>query len=423
MIKLFEVKYFSRILIALILLTYAWPNFYSTDRIGNQYLYLSIINFISIIYIYIKYSGNFSFKIFKESPTLMWYLIFIITSLFSILFANNLPEALIGFNQIFNVFISFYTIVFLLTKDKSLKTFIFSLMLGSLIVETFFSLLPIMEDLETGDFTYRSMKYSGLAANINITSFSMVFKLPFLLHYIFYLKKKTYKISLSILLMCVLYIIYILGTRGAIIGLFSIFVFLIIYFLNNIKNLKKLKTSLILIAIAFISSIILNSITSNKYNAANVFERAATISLSTEDGSVNQRLRYYKQAMKHFISNPIFGIGIGNWKFLSIKYDKKNITQYTVPYHAHNDFLQIVTEQGILGLTAYLMVFVSFLFTYIKQKLFFRDPVNIFMIASISIFVIDSMLNFPIARPITQLPFIAILSVISAVQIESKNEK
>ena len=48
----------------------------------------------------------------------------------------------------------------------------------------------------------------------------------------------------------------------------------------------------------------------------------------------------------HMTSNPIFGVGLGNWKLKSIDYDLKDIEGYVVPYHAHSDFIQIGAELG-----------------------------------------------------------------------------
>ena len=95
----------------------------------------------------------------------------------------------------------------------------------------------------------------------------------------------------------------------------------------------------------------------NKFGADAV-SRAATISLSTNDGSVNQRLRYYDDVLEHMRSNPIFGVGLGNWKLKSIDYDSKDIVGYIVPYHAHSDFIQLGAELGIFGFLLYLGIFV-----------------------------------------------------------------
>ena len=48
-------------------------------------------------------------------------------------------------------------------------------------------------------------------------------------------------------------------------------------------------------------------------------------------------------------SNPVFGVGLGNWKLKSIEYDAKDILGYVVPYHAHSDFIQLGAELGIIG--------------------------------------------------------------------------
>ena len=99
---------------------------------------------------------------------------------------------------------------------------------------------------------------------------------------------------------------------------------------------------------------------------ADALSRASTISFSTNDGSVNQRLRYYEDVLTHFSSNPIFGVGFGNWKFKSIDYDKKDIFGYTVPYHAHSDFIQIGAELGIIGFVLYLGIFILSFFYLLK---------------------------------------------------------
>ena len=60
---------------------------------------------------------------------------------------------------------------------------------------------------------------------------------------------------------------------------------------------------------------------SNKSNV--VLDRISFINLNNNDESINQRLRYYSAALKSIRMNPILGVGVGNWKFISIKYDSK----------------------------------------------------------------------------------------------------
>ena len=62
----------------------------------------------------------------------------------------------------------------------------------------------------------------------------------------------------------------------------------------------------------FILIAILVNRTTLSDKGADAISRAATISISTNDGSVNQRLRYYEDVLTHMVSNPIFGVGLGN---------------------------------------------------------------------------------------------------------------
>ena len=77
--------------------------------------------------------------------------------------------------------------------------------------------------------------------------------------------------------------------------------------------------------------------------------RVTSIINNQDDRSASERIRFYSGAIKYISSNPILGCGIGNWRIMSIKYDAENMFSYIVPYFAHNDFIEIFAETGILG--------------------------------------------------------------------------
>jgi len=407
-------------IIILLLLTYFIPNFQSIDRIGNQWLYLSIINLIGILIIHFRHNADYKILSFKKIYILRWYLLFILIGFLSITASNNIIESIFTLNQYLNSFLALYIMFYFISeieKPEKLIAYIFFILL---LFELYFSFTPILNDISIGNLKFRSMEYSGLAANINITSFSIVFKVPILLYMISIVKRFYVKVILSFLLMISLYTVFILGTRGAFLGLIISLGAYFIFLIFNYLKIKKHITSFSLITITIIFSLTLNIISSEKENTATVLDRASTISLSTNDGSVNQRLRYYKHGISQFINKPLLGIGTGNWKLNSINYDKNDIIGYTVPYHAHNDFIQILAEQGVFGFIFYLLIFVSFAYVIIKKRLFFNDNIYFFYTASFLIFLLDSTLNFPIARPISQLQFILLLALISTKQEVSK---
>ena len=412
----------SRIIIVLLLLSYFIPNLESIDRIGNQWLYLSMINLIGTVIIYFKHDADFKFIQLKKNYILKWYFLFFITGIISLLSSSNLSESIITLNQYFNSLFALYLMVYFLNDISHPEKFIVSMLSFLFLAEIYFSFSPIINDISSGTLKFRSMNYSGLAANINITSFSLVFKIPILLYLIINAKKLYQKFSLSFLLLISLYTIYILGSRGALLGLFISFGAYIIYLMIYAKNLKDNFKSLYFVFTPVLISIIFNLISSSSDNSTSVIDRASTISISTNDGSVNQRLRYYKQGLDQFLESPFLGVGIGNWKLKSISYDKNDIYGYTVPYHAHNDFIQILVEQGILAFIFYVFVFISFIYILYKEKLIIKNDLYIFILASFLVFFLDSNLNFPIARPISQIQFIFMLALVSINQ-KIENEK
>lgn len=400
----------SKILISLFLITYFIPNFYAIDRIGNQWFFLSIMSFLSIIFIikdqnlYTKIKST----IFEKSSIL--YLIFILWTLSSISYSYNKVEALVTFNQFFSIFISFIIIKTLLHNIPNGIDFILKLFLILLTLEVFMSLIPIIKDIENNKLLIRSMDYKGAAANINITSFSILYKTPILLYFLTKEKKIYIKFIFIILLFSIFLIISILGTRGAYIGAIICVISYLAYLLKtNFKTIFKIKQ----FAIVCLTLILVLLVNVNlTQGGSDAISRASTISLNTQDGSINSRLRYYKQGINHFIENPIIGVGIGNWKFISIDYDKNNIDGYIVPFHAHNDFIQLLAELGLFGLTFYIL-FIFFSIKKLFKNIFFDDHINFLLLGSLLIYLSDSMINFPIARPISQLFLITFICLIS----------
>ena len=403
-------KLISKILIILFFISYFVPSFYSFDRIGNQWLYLSIICSISFLFILFETSAHSKIKSLFKEKGLITYSIFIIWAMVSILYSFNKSEAIVTFNQYFTVFISFVIIKILLTNIPNGINLILKMFLLGFFLEIILSISPILVDIEKGELVFRSTRYIGAAANVNITSFSLLYKTPILLYFFCKENRIFLKIIYVLAFISTLLIISVLGTRSAYISVVVIIISYIIY-LTQLKNrfLFKIKHILPIIGSALII-LFISSIISEK--GADIISRASTISIDTNDGSVNQRLRYYKQGISYFFENPFFGTGIGNWKIFSIKYDREHIDGYIVPYHAHNDFIQLLVELGVFGL----LLYSTFIFYSIKKLFridFFENKINFLFLGIAGTYFIDSMLNFPIARPISQIFLIFFICLIS----------
>ena len=226
--------------------------------------------------------------------------------------------------------------------------------------------------------------------------------------------------------------IFIIGSRGAILAsyfLIGALIFCLVFKKKLSQSIpKKFSKSILIVISIFIGLMALQTYLYQNNEKLQVTNRSLDSYDSTDD-SVNKRSRYYKHALTHLLNNPLIGSGIGTWKIISIFYDKEDITEYQIPYHTHNDFLQIGAETGFFGLLSYLLIFLSsIILLFIKiikrkndEKFFI---LGILLIISISIFIIDSMINFPRARPYSQMNIIYILVLaISLINSDSKKEQ
>lgn len=414
-LKKINLNYF---LLVAYLATFLIPELYTMDRIAPQYFYLSIINFSSLIIFSLNQNHRVD-PIFFQNPfrKTIYYcvLVIIISMLVSFIFTNNYAESTITFFQFFTNFLSFFCIsilIYQLHLKRKFYTTIYLVILTLVFIESsyvFYQILNeyVQKDL-LGNFN-RAFAIRGFTGNINVTAFSIVYKTPFLLFPPKYksLKKVIYFIT-PIILFFTVFDLFHLSSRGALLALYvTILLFLIILFFK--KDIFQKTNIFIILTLTF--SILFSSYIVNKSKNINIIERTSSISINTVDGSVNQRIRFYKQIM-NYVSNNFLPIGVGMYKIKSVDFDKENIRQYIVPYHAHNDFLEILIENGLLAFLSYALVFIlgfyKTLTGVIKTNFFLFPPLLLFLIN----YFIDSSFNFPITRPVNFIFFNFIMSLI-----------
>ncbi len=382
------------------------PNLQAVDKIAPQWLVMTLLNLVSLtVFIYFRKSLKPEISKIISANLSLFYFGFIIWGGLSYFYAINSTEVLVNITRQVNVLFMFFFMGILLFKIKNRARFISWILSIILSVEIYAVLTEAIQMIKTtGIINPGNLK--GVTANRNITAFSIAIKIPFVLYLIGLLKKGSFKVLLTAIIFLALLSLSIIQSRASFIAVGLITVGYIamqmaIYF-KQIKKLREL-LSIGYIIIPLILAIGVNQVLVAS-KGADALSRAATISLSTNDGSVNQRLRYYEDVLSHFSSNPIFGTGLGNWKLKSIEYDSKDILGYVVPYHAHSDFIQLAAELGIIGFSLYLGIFLwAFYYVYVfvrYSKSSFEEKTFVFLLlVSLGVYSVDANLNFPIARP------------------------
>lgn len=159
-------------------------------------------------------------------------------------------------------------------------------------------------------------------------------------------------------------------TSGAIIGLF-LSLLLFFFLLGLTHNSKKLRR-LSLISFFVVILVVVGIFSQNK---ADWFQKSFLKNLTTQKYTFQTRLLSWKSAALDFKYHPIFGTGFGNYAIIFDKHFDPKFLNYTTTEtyfdRAHNNLIDIASTAGLVGLLAYLSIFVAallYLFSEMKKN-------------------------------------------------------
>ncbi|MES2445582.1 MAG: O-antigen ligase family protein [Bacteroidota bacterium] len=401
------------------------PYFETFEIIAPQFFYLTILNILTGIYIYnnpVLHETSL-LAIFKKSYVFKIYLAFIILCGISIITAKNLSlgvlsiaEILVGFTMFLNFAILLYNRMHLIYKV--------AFFVG---VSAFFQAgialynFEIIARSKSVSDALNSNFLKGNTGNINILAASLVFKIPFIfIGVINYNKWKKWFLAAALLMATI--IIFLISARASLLSLIVITSGFLVYYLKTggLKQQIFLQTLYIVIPI-FVSFSVVNIIFKQSKSEGRYASTTARLKqINAEDGSINARLHYYKNAIALTKKSPFLGIGLGNYRVESIPYELR--TNSSISLHAHNDFLELTAETGVLNGVLYFSIFVALLFINVKRliKTPDREIRNIALLTLLLLVVygLDALFNFPFYRPTMQvcLSFIIAFTLINVVK-------
>lgn len=141
-------------------------------------------------------------------------------------------------------------------------------------------------------------------------------------------------------------------------------------------------------------------------------------SFDLSEGSNSGRMEMWQKAAEGIMENPILGVGIGNFPLFV-----KPTATYREPIYAHNTYLDIAVETGIINTLLWISLLgVAFLEFYKKSRLFGQGKDIIFLMLAISlvIFATHSLVDMAIYSPVV---LTLLLIILSFSNINPKDEK
>ena len=182
-------------------------------------------------------------------------------------------------------------------------------------------------------------------------------------------------------------------------------IFMIVIYLWKNKEKDQIRNLAITLFLGFISYFIFSYTVEFFLPSNNVFIKATD--------SFMGRFYIYHTSLKAFMSAPVFGHGIYSFQGVSgTLINLYNINIFSTYTHAHNIFLNILVELGIVGL----FIFLAFFFIVIKGP--FYSNGFYFKIAILSFFL-HNMYEYNFTAP----PFQVLLAILSALIMKEKNEE
>jgi O-antigen ligase len=211
--------------------------------------------------------------------------------------------------------------------------------------------------------------------------------------------KKGFRIGWLILGSFLLLSIYFISSRAAIIATIIMISF---YALVNIINLKKSRVIWVIFFVILIFSLPLFRNNDRVNILLSGFSKEQKFDLKKQD----ERIIVWKAAMNVIKKNPIMGVGIGDVRTELVKeYDR--IGEYKISLqrlNAHNQFLEVLLENGIVGILIFFSLFGYMIFIAINEKrllyglfvfmmfVFFMFETVLYRLAGVSFFPLFSFL-------------------------------
>ena len=320
---------------------------------GLVFFILSIFFFINIKKIY-------------STPLFYPILLFVGLSFFSIFYSIEIFTSIREFIRIATIFL-LYFLTYKLIENKKDFYLLLKIILISYVLPAIVALIQFVGGWGMSDDFGGFQRIYGTFTHPNLFAFYTFFILGLILSILLASwKNKSLIFNKKILLISIgisTFLLFATYTRSALASL----VFFVLIF-GFLKYRRMLLIGLILFLVTYFLS--------------NIFRERIWDLISLDPyGSIVWRFRLWRDILPLSLWQPWLGYGIGTFERLTEFY--RGFSWGSL--EAHNDYLKIFVENGILGLTAYFWLIIALLFKLFK---IFRKNINQEKIFSLGILVI-----------------------------------
>jgi len=277
----------------------------------------------------------------------------------------------------------------------------------------------------------------GLFGNVNYFAEYLIVPLPLAISLFFATRNRTHKILLLVGILAIGGSLILTFTRGSYlaIGISSIFMFFLYLASRGKGFIKEHKKIFILVLALIILVTFLFTLPNSLNKSGTVISKVKSrisISQFTKGSSLKRREAIWGFTALMIKDRPFMGLGIGTYKYNSLKYQAKFFEQgqnrslypYGFATKAHNEYLQLWAELGIVGLGIFIWLIICYFncgIKFLKKiKDDYKQGIIIGLMGAIVAVLVDGIFGFPLHLPATIILFWMALGLTVAVGL--KNE-
>jgi len=346
---------------------------------------------------------------------------FFAVSLISLFSTFNL---FISLSDIFRLlfYIVFYFLFIIFIRSRKDMTIFLTIVFSAFTIVIFYALLQ-RAGIDLLAATGGRTGVDSTLGNPDFFAGYLISLIPLLFACVFIVKRQ-WRVPLVILVVLGTVFLFLTQSRAGFLGLVFSFM-LFVFFVLRKKETSKQTKIWIAAFVCFAVVLLLALSFKNGTTLTRIRE-----SMDLKSTNIRFRLLSYRSTLNIIKDHPITGTGTGTFYNVYPKYrvpEMKEVFDFVeTPKYTHNDFLQIASETGLLGLGVFLwMIFIFFRqgLRIIKTS---KDPYNNWVVlgsvCSFAGMLVQMIFDFNFYRPETALNFWMFLAIISVMSISKDSE-
>jgi len=278
----------------------------------------------------------------------------------------------------------------------------------------------------------------GLFGNVNYFAEYLIIPLTIAVSLFFASEDRTRKLLLLIGILAMGGSLILTFTRGSYLGLGTSLIFMFFLFIFSggktfIKDNKKLFIIIFLAIILIISLFVIPNPLNKPGTIISKIKDRISVTQLTRSNPIKRRIATWKFTALMIKDHPLLGSGIGTYKYNTLKYqaeffeqgENRSLYPHGFADKAHNEYLQLWAEMGIIGLGIFIWLMVCY-FNYgikilNKIKNHYKQALLIGLIGSIMAVLVDGIFGFPLHLAATIVLFWIAIGFTVAIGTGNKN--